>query len=56
MPYTAKQKRAFRAAEHDPETARRMGMSQETAKKLYHEAKRTRTRPALTRKAKAERS
>ena len=38
MPYTEKQDRAFRAAEHDPAIARRMGMTHEDATKLAHES------------------
>ena len=38
MPYTDKQEKAFRAAAHDPKTRRAMGLSQEEADKLSHEA------------------
>lgn len=37
MPYTAKQNKLFRAAEHNPKIAKKHGMTHETAKKLAHE-------------------
>lgn len=37
MPYTAKQNKLFRAAEHNPKIARDAGIPQKTAKKLAHE-------------------
>ena len=37
MPYTAKQNKLFRAAEHNPAIAKKHGMTHSTAKKLAHE-------------------
>ena len=37
MPWTESQNKLFRAAEHDPKIAKKVGMSQEQAKKLAHE-------------------
>lgn len=37
MPYTAKQNKLFRAAEHDPKIAKKHHMSQKMAKKMAHE-------------------
>ena len=37
MPYSAKQNRLFRAAEHNPEIAKKVGIPQATAKKLANE-------------------
>ena len=37
MPYSAKQNKLFRAAEHNPVIAKKVGMSQATAKKLASE-------------------
>lgn len=37
MPYTAKQNKLFRAAEHNPEIAKKVGIPQATAKKLVAE-------------------
>jgi hypothetical protein len=37
MPWTAKQNKLFRAAEHDPKIAKSAGIPQATAKKLAHE-------------------
>jgi hypothetical protein len=37
MPYTESQNKLFRAAEHDPKIAKKVGIPQETAKKLAHE-------------------
>ena len=37
MPYTAKQNKLFRAAEHNPAIAKSSGIPQATAAKLAHE-------------------
>ena len=37
MPYSAKQNKLFRAAEHNPEIAKKVGIPQATAKKLASE-------------------
>jgi hypothetical protein len=37
MPWTAKQNKLFRAAEHNPAIAKSAGIPQATAKKLAHE-------------------
>jgi hypothetical protein len=37
MPYSAKQNKLFRAAEHNPAIAKKVGIPQETAKKLAAE-------------------
>lgn len=37
MPYTLKQNKLFRAAEHNPAIAKSAGIPQPTAKKLAHE-------------------
>ena len=37
MPYTAKQNKLFRAAEHNPEIAKKVGIPQATAAKMAHE-------------------
>jgi len=37
MPYTAKQNKLFRAAEHNPEIAKKVGIPQATAAKLASE-------------------
>lgn len=37
MPYTEKQNKLFRAAEHNPEIAKKVGLSQEQAAKMAHE-------------------
>lgn len=37
MPYTAKQNRLFRAAEHNPAFAKKVGISPRTAKRLAAE-------------------
>lgn len=37
MPYNEAQNKLFRAAEHNPKIAKKVGMSQATAKKLANE-------------------
>ena len=37
MPYTEAQNRLFRAAEHNPAIAKKVGIPQETAAKMAHE-------------------
>ena len=37
MPWTEKQNKLFRAAEHNPEIAKDAGIPQATAKKMAHE-------------------
>ena len=37
MPYTEAQNRLFRAAEHNPEIAKKVGIPQATAAKMAHE-------------------
>lgn len=37
MPYTESQNKLFRAAEHDPKIAKKVGIPQDTAKKLANE-------------------
>jgi hypothetical protein len=37
MPYSAKQNKLFRAAEHNPEIAKKVGIPQATAAKMAHE-------------------
>ena len=37
MPWSEKQNKLFRAAEHDPEIAREHGLSHDEARKLAHE-------------------
>ena len=37
MPWTPKQNKLFRAAEHNPKIAKSAGIPQKTAKKLAHE-------------------
>ena len=37
MPWTPKQNKLFRAAEHNPKIAKKVGIPQATAKKLAHE-------------------
>ena len=37
MPWTKKQNKLFRAAEHNPKIAKKVGISQAKAKKMAHE-------------------
>jgi hypothetical protein len=37
MPYSAKQNKLFRAAEHNPKIAKKVGIPQATAAKMAHE-------------------
>ena len=37
MPYSAKQNKLFRAAEHNPAIAKKVGIPQATAAKMAHE-------------------
>jgi len=50
MPYTAKQKRLFQAAAHNPKIAKKKGMSRATASKLYHESKKQPVKTSILRK------
>lgn len=47
MPYTAKQKRLFEAAAHNPKFAKKVGMPTGTAKRLAKEAESTATLPPV---------
>jgi hypothetical protein len=53
MPFTPKQNKLFRAAEHNPAIAKSSGIPQATAKKLAHEGVKPAPAPSKAQRAAA---